>query len=134
MKYLILAGASALGLALGGAGLAYAQGAGSTTGGTAGAGHTTASPQASSATAAASLSEEQIKQAQQKLKAEELYQGEIDGIAGPQTHDAIEAFQKKHGLKQTGSLDQETMNALGGGQTTGAGSSSPTATPETKKQ
>ena len=76
---------------------------------------------------AAGMSESEIKQAQQKLKAEGLYHGEIDGIAGPQTHHALQEFQAKHGLKQTGSLDHETMNALMGGHTTGFGSSTPPA-------
>jgi peptidoglycan hydrolase-like protein with peptidoglycan-binding domain len=77
---------------------------------------------------ASNMSQDEVKQAQQKLKSEGLYKGEVDGIAGPETKQALEEFQKQNGLQQTGSLDQETMSKLtGGGQTTGSGSSTPPA-------
>ncbi len=84
------------------------------------------------------VSAEQVKQAQNELKRQGLYKGTIDGIIGPQTKSAIAEFQKKQGLQQTSSLDQQTMERLAtatessgsstmpssGGQTTGGGSSS----------
>jgi peptidoglycan hydrolase-like protein with peptidoglycan-binding domain len=54
-----------------------------------------------------------LKQAQRTLKAEGLYKGKVDGKSGPLTIAAIQAFQKRHGLKQTGWLDQDTTRALG---------------------
>jgi peptidoglycan hydrolase-like protein with peptidoglycan-binding domain len=111
MKRLLLTTAAAIALAFGGAGLSYAQGAG---------GHTGTEHNASSG-----MSQEHVKQAQQKLQSEGLYHGQIDGIDGPETKQALEQFQQKHGLKQTGSLDQETMAALMGNQTSGSGSSMP---------
>jgi peptidoglycan hydrolase-like protein with peptidoglycan-binding domain len=57
-----------------------------------------------------------VKQAQIELQREGLYSGRIDGIAGPETRDAIIAFQQREGLKQTGTLDGATsarMNQIG---------------------
>ncbi|HME72018.1 MAG TPA: peptidoglycan-binding domain-containing protein [Myxococcota bacterium] len=36
----------------------------------------------------------------------------VDGKAGPNTHAAIAAYQKAHGLKVTGHLDKATRAAL----------------------
>jgi peptidoglycan hydrolase-like protein with peptidoglycan-binding domain len=40
-----------------------------------------------------------------------------DGVMGPKTRAALEAFQKAHGLKVSGRLDQATEKALGLGRT-----------------
>jgi len=71
------------------------------------------------------VSRDEAKQAQQALKAENLYHGKIDGIVGPQTKQALAQFQKQEGLKQTSSLDQATMQALDHGQHNASGSSTP---------
>lgn len=53
-----------------------------------------------------------IKQAQQSLKDEGLYNGAIDGQWGPETRQAVAKFQKKNGLKQTAQLDEQTLDQL----------------------
>jgi peptidoglycan hydrolase-like protein with peptidoglycan-binding domain len=64
------------------------------------------------ARAEANARERELREAQQTLKAEGFYRGPIDGKSGPRTLAAIEAFQKRYGLKQTGWLDQPTWSAL----------------------
>ena len=53
-----------------------------------------------------------IKEAQTQLKDQGLYSGQIDGIAGPQTHSAVRAYQKREGLRQTARLDRETVQHM----------------------
>ncbi len=84
---------------------------GATTGSTAGGG--------------APMSRAQIRQAQQTLKTAGLYQGPIDGITGPQTKQAITAFQQGHSLPATGVLDQQTAALLEQSPMTGTGSTTP---------
>ena len=52
------------------------------------------------------------REAQRELKREGLYHGKIDGIDGPQTQQATTAFQNREGLRQTASLDRETLDRL----------------------
>jgi LysM repeat protein len=47
------------------------------------------------------------------LRAQGLYRGAIDSIAGPQTVAAVRAFQRQQGLKPTGLADRRTRRALG---------------------
>jgi hypothetical protein len=54
-----------------------------------------------------------VKKAQEALKNKGHDPGSIDGILGPQTHQAIRAFQNASGLKETGRLDLETAKKLG---------------------
>jgi peptidoglycan hydrolase-like protein with peptidoglycan-binding domain len=85
-------------------------------------------------------SEQLVRQAQSELKREGLYRGKVDGIAGPETKQAISAFRQREGLQQTARLDQVTvdrmyLNALrmvdadntqaSNGATEGSGSSTP---------
>jgi peptidoglycan hydrolase-like protein with peptidoglycan-binding domain len=72
------------------------------------------------------VSADQVKLAQNQLKQQGLYDGPVDGIVGPQTKSAISQFQKKAGLRQTATLDQQTLSRLMGGG--GSGSS---AAPDT---
>ena len=68
----------------------------------------------------ASMSQSDVQQAQQQLKAQGLYRGAVDGILGPQTEQALSQFQQQNGLPQTADLDQQTMTRLmGGGQSQG---------------
>lgn len=53
-----------------------------------------------------------VRQLQTTLYAKGYYTGAIDGIFGPQTRAAISKFQKDYGLKITGSLTPETLDAL----------------------
>lgn len=72
----------------------------------------------------ANLSKAQVRQIQERLHADGLYHGKIDGIAGPHTRDAVAKFQKKNGLRETASLDQQTVSKLlnkGHGSSTSTG-------------
>ncbi|HML10804.1 MAG TPA: peptidoglycan-binding domain-containing protein [Stellaceae bacterium] len=63
----------------------------------------------------ASVSQSEIQQAQQQLKAQGLYRGQVDGVNGPQTQQAVMAFQREHGLPETAQLDQQTLSQLNSG-------------------
>jgi hypothetical protein len=56
---------------------------------------------------------DQVVQAQRRLHEAQFYTGAMDGILGPNTKDAIRAYQAKHGLPRTGELDAATRKALG---------------------
>jgi peptidoglycan hydrolase-like protein with peptidoglycan-binding domain len=49
---------------------------------------------------------------QKSLAGADYYQGEIDGVYGPTTVDAVSALQEKHGLPVTGTVDKATDAAL----------------------
>lgn len=53
-----------------------------------------------------------VKEAQIRLKQQGLYNGQIDGIEGPQTRNALRAFQQRDDLRQTARLDRETAERL----------------------
>jgi hypothetical protein len=59
------------------------------------------------------LSPIQVQRAQEQLKKAGLNPGPIDGILGPQTKAALRQFQAKHGLPETGFLDEMTLKAFG---------------------
>jgi hypothetical protein len=44
---------------------------------------------------------------------EPYYQGEIDGILGPQTRAALADYQSAQGLEPTGAVDEPTLDSLG---------------------
>jgi type IV secretion system protein VirB10 len=58
-------------------------------------------------------SPEMIRRAQQALKEQGYYEGQIDGILGPRTSNALKTYQREHGLAETGKLDPETARSLG---------------------
>ena len=60
------------------------------------------------------MSQPDIEQAQQQLKAQGLYRGAIDGVVGPETEHALMRFQHQNGLPETAALDQQTMDRLSG--------------------
>jgi peptidoglycan hydrolase-like protein with peptidoglycan-binding domain len=62
--------------------------------------------------AAVATSSTEIRNAQRDLKTHGFNTGPVDGIMGPKTKGAIERFQAKKGLPQTGELDSETMKQL----------------------
>jgi peptidoglycan hydrolase-like protein with peptidoglycan-binding domain len=74
-----------------------------------------------------SMGSDRVKEAQQKLKDDGEYQGQVDGKLGPKTASAVKQYQQKNGLKQTGRLDRDTMSKLGVSSTTGSGSSAPSS-------
>jgi peptidoglycan hydrolase-like protein with peptidoglycan-binding domain len=119
MNKLILATVSALALGMAGAGVGHAQ--------TTNPASVSPNVQGQQGKQSENWSPSQIKQVQQRLKAAGTYNGPIDGRMGAQTQQAISQFQKKHGLRQTGNLDQQTMAALNK-TTSGAGSSTESGT------
>jgi murein L,D-transpeptidase YcbB/YkuD len=52
------------------------------------------------------------KALQKSLKEAGYYKGDVDGVYGPETVDAVEALQKGHGLPITGTVDKATAAAL----------------------
>jgi peptidoglycan hydrolase-like protein with peptidoglycan-binding domain len=69
-----------------------------------------------------------VKAAQQALKERGFDPGPIDGTMGPKTRAALADFQKKEGLKPTGTLDKKTMARLSTGSP-----QSPSASPSTER-
>lgn len=56
---------------------------------------------------------DEVKQIQTRLKNWGYYKGNIDGIYGYQTYQAVRLFQQKNGLKVDGIAGPETLAALG---------------------
>jgi len=56
---------------------------------------------------------EQIEQAQRMLKEKGYYKGEATGKLDKDTRDAIKKFQEANGVKQTGTLNAETLEKMG---------------------
>lgn len=56
---------------------------------------------------------EEVKKIQTKLKQWGYYSGNIDGIYGSQTFNAVKNFQKKNGLVVDGIVGEKTLQALG---------------------
>lgn len=62
----------------------------------------------------ASLSQGVVQQVQRQLQQDGFYQnGDIDGLYGPNTAQAIANFQRQNGLAVTGQLNGQTLQALG---------------------
>jgi peptidoglycan hydrolase-like protein with peptidoglycan-binding domain len=74
---------------------------------------------------AAMHSRAEVRDVQQKLQADNLYHGNIDGLLGSQTRRAIAEYQKQNGLRVTANLDRQTRDSLLG--TTGMGTGTPPA-------
>jgi hypothetical protein len=54
-----------------------------------------------------------VRQVQEALKAQGHDPGPIDGVMGPQTQEALRAYQRSQNLTETGRLDRETSQKLG---------------------
>ncbi len=54
-----------------------------------------------------------VAAAQQRLAREGYYRGQIDGVIGPETRRAVARYQSSRGLRVTGSLTTDTLEALG---------------------
>ncbi|HJT46059.1 MAG TPA: peptidoglycan-binding domain-containing protein [Chthoniobacterales bacterium] len=50
---------------------------------------------------------------QDRLVRDGFYSGQIDGVLGPETRHALVRFQTKRGLRISGELTTETLDALG---------------------
>ncbi len=59
------------------------------------------------------LSASKIRQVQQKLQAAGFDPGEVDGVWGPQTSQAMEQFQQRWGLAATGKPNDQSLQILG---------------------
>ena len=106
IRKLILGTASVLALGIGGAALNFPAAAGD--------------PNA----APGNFSKDDIRRAQIQLYTMGFYDGSLDGVVGPATKRAILGFQKSNdGVERTGTLDQQTADALIGGTVVGQGSS-----------
>jgi hypothetical protein len=55
-----------------------------------------------------------VRQAQEQLREQGLYRGADDGVIGSGTRRAVAQFQRRNGLRATGSLDEETLSRLSG--------------------
>jgi peptidoglycan hydrolase-like protein with peptidoglycan-binding domain len=64
----------------------------------------------------------EVMQVQQKLQADNLYSGKIDGIMGPETRQALRSYQQQNGLRVNARLDRQTADAILGNGGTGQGS------------
>jgi hypothetical protein len=54
-----------------------------------------------------------VADVQSILKEQDLYRGEVDGLVGPLTQEALTAYQNALGLEPTGAMDQPTLEQLG---------------------
>lgn len=56
---------------------------------------------------------EQVRRVQQKLRQWGYYDGEVDGVFGQETYDAVVYFQKRNGLTADGVAGSRTLEAMG---------------------
>jgi putative peptidoglycan binding protein len=56
-----------------------------------------------------------VADVQTVLQEQGLYKGEVDGLVGPLTQEALAAYQTRSNLEPTGTLDQPTLESLGMG-------------------
>jgi hypothetical protein len=54
-----------------------------------------------------------IANVQSALQQQGYYQGEVDGLLGPQTRGAIADYQRANGLAETAAIDEPTLESLG---------------------
>jgi len=54
-----------------------------------------------------------ISDVQRQLRREGYYYGDIDGLIGPMTRNALARYQSNHGLYVTRAIDEPTLQALG---------------------
>src|ERR1700733_15633203 len=64
------------------------------------------------APASQELSPGMVRQVQTALQQQNLYNGPIDGVWGPQTISAVQSYQQSHSLSATGKLDNQTLASL----------------------
>ena len=55
------------------------------------------------------ISQDDVRQTQQQLKALSLYNGTVDGLVGPEMQRALARYQQQNGLRPTGTLDEQTV-------------------------
>lgn len=81
-----------------------------------------------------------IQRVQAILRDLDLYAGSVDGVAGPETKDAIREYRRIMGLEQIGEIDEALLDQLGAGPADRTASTTPlpvtrppAATPEADK-
>ena len=57
----------------------------------------------------------QVRQVQEALKSQGHDPGPVDGVMGPQTQEALRAYQRAQNLTETGQVDPQTSEKLGVG-------------------
>ena len=58
------------------------------------------------------ISKDDFKLIQERLRAEGVYAGPVDGEVNAQTEAALRAYQQKQGLPVSGAADEETLRQL----------------------
>ena len=58
------------------------------------------------------LTQDTIKLLQERLTAEKVYAGPVDGVMNAQTEEALRTYQKEHGLGVSGAPDEPTLREL----------------------
>jgi peptidoglycan hydrolase-like protein with peptidoglycan-binding domain len=58
------------------------------------------------------LTKDQIRLAQERLKAEGFDPGPVNGVLNPHTETALRQYQEKQGIAVSGSLDEATLREL----------------------
>jgi peptidoglycan hydrolase-like protein with peptidoglycan-binding domain len=58
------------------------------------------------------MSKDNLKLVQERLKAEGVYAGAVDGIMGPQTETALRRYQEKQRIPVSGAADEATLKQL----------------------
>ncbi len=53
-----------------------------------------------------------IADVQAELQDMGYYEGEVDGLLGPMTQQALADYQSEHGLDQTAAIDEPTLESL----------------------
>lgn len=67
---------------------------------------------------------DEVKQIQTKLRDWGYYSGQIDGVYGSKTYEAVKKFQSSNGLQADGIAGSKTLEALGIQSSSNSGSSS----------
>jgi hypothetical protein len=62
-----------------------------------------------------------IRKVQTLLKDKGFDPGPIDGVVGPRTTSALRDFQERFGIKSSGTIDNQTLFALGAIELAGSG-------------
>ena len=76
------------------------------------------------------LADSTVQQAQEELKAQGYYFGQIDGDKNADTIAAIRRFQIRSGLQVTGELNEETLRALHADSASSTAATTPTPQPQ----
>ncbi len=77
----------------------------------------------------AATADDQLRNVQTQLKSEGFYYGEVNGQESAEMTAAIRRYQIRNGLEVTGSLNPETLHALGGAGNTAKSQPAPAPAP-----